>query len=254
MMLMSKQNLHSPWFTTYGLPRQQQARIFFFPYSGSGTSGFYQWSKFFRHSRIDFTGIQLPGRENRLREKPISDLSILLEKLLPAITPLLDKPFVFFGHSLGALIAFELCRALRRQDWPLPQHLFVSGFRSPELSNPNKNLHHLATPAFIEGIREYGGTSEEVLANGELMDFLLPVLRADFSLHETYEYQGEHAFSCPITALVGTEDPFVRPEHMFNWRYQTHENFQQIQYQGKHFFLHEHMVSISQRLQQSLMD
>lgn len=250
---MNKQNIDTAWFTTYGLPQQQQARIFVFPYSGSGTSGFYQWAQTFRESGIDFMAIQLPGRENRLKEKPIADLSMLLEKLLPAITALLDKPFVFFGHSLGALIAFELCRALRRQGLPLPQHLFVSAFRSPELSNPNKKLHHLATPEFIAGIREYGGTSEQVLVNREMMDLFLPMFRADFSLHETYQYRHESALACPITALMGTEDPFVRPEYMLNWRNQTHANFQQIQYPGKHFFLHEHMASICQRLQQAVM-
>lgn len=238
----------SPWFSTYGLPQQGQARIFAFPFSGAGASTFYQWAQDFRASSCEFLGVQPPGRESRLREPAISDLTSLLDQLLPAMTPLLDKPFVFFGHSLGALIAFELCRSLRRHGLPLPRTLFVSAFRSPELPNPNRELHRLPTADILDGLRDYAGTPEEVLANRELMALFLPLLRADFSLHETYQYRAEAPLPCPITILSGSDDAIVRPASMHNWLQQTSAAFQHVEYSGDHFFLREHRSDIIRRI------
>lgn len=241
------------WFSTYGLPQNGKARAFAFPCSGAGTMSYYQWAKYLDGSEMDFVGVQLPGRENRLREKPIADLPLLLESLVPAISPWLGKPFVFFGHSMGALIAFELCRALCRKGLPLPQRLFVSAFRSPQMPNPNRELHKLPDLGIIDSLRKYGGTPVQVLANKELMAVFLPVLRADFSLHETYRYQEEAPLPCPITALAGAGDKVVRPEYMVNWRQQTTSGFELVQYEGGHFFLHGHMDAIMQRLRHPIM-
>jgi surfactin synthase thioesterase subunit len=251
-MIINATRPQSPWFSSYRLPGQGQARIFAFPYSGAGSLAYYQWAGLFRDSPFDFIGVQLPGRENRLRETPFTDLPSLLDDFLLAITPLLDKPFVFFGHSLGALIAFELCRSLRRRGLPLPRHLFVSAFRAPDLPNPNRELRHLEDAGFIDGIRAYGGTPEEVFADQQLRDMLLPILRADFSLYETYAYREEAPLPCPLTALTGSADAFVAPEDMLDWRRQTAMEFQQIQYAGDHFFLHEHRADISRRLRLGL--
>ena len=243
----------SKWFSYYNLPQQGSVRVFAFPYSGAGTSVFYPWSRMFLNSSCDFVGVQLPGRENRLQEPALYKLPLLLDALLPAIKPLLDKPFVFFGHSLGALIAFELCRALQRHHLPLPQHLFVSAFRSPELANPNVELHALPDADIIEKLKDYAGTSEGVFANQELMALLLPLLRSDFSLHETYQYSEEPPLSCPITALSGNDDNQVPPSNMSNWGQHTSAHFQQIHYPGSHFFLHQYYRDIIADLQEATL-
>lgn len=247
---MTDSNALSSWFNTYNRSQQGQSRIFAFPYSGAGSSIFYQWAQSFHHSPVDFIGVQLPGRENRLRDKPISDLVSLIEQLQFNITPWLDKPFVFFGHSLGALIAFELCRALHEQNLPLPQHLFISAFRAPELPNPNRELHQLPATDIISGLREYAGTPEVVLNDPKLMALFLPLLRADFSVHETYQYQEKEQLPHPITVLSGTRDTIVRPETMYNWHRQTVNNFQHLHYDGDHFFLNPHRDDIIRHLQQ----
>ncbi len=244
-------NIDSPWLTTYGYSSQGGARIFAFPYSGAGTSIYSHWAKDFCDSHVDFIGVQLPGRESRFGEMPISHLPLLVKELSKEIAPLTNQPFIFFGHSLGALIAFELCRELRRKKLSLPIHLFVSGFRPPQLSNPNKELHQLPEKNFIEGIREYGNTREEVLLNKILMDMLLPMLRADFCLNETYQYQQEVPLPCPITVLKGDNDSFAKPEQMFHWQQETSANFEEVTYTGGHFFLNEHQYSISQKLGQA---
>lgn len=240
--------MNSPWFTTYNLPLQGNTRLFVLPYSGAGASVYFQWTKQLQTSPLDVIGVQLPGRENRLRETPVADLPSLLAELLPAIEPWLNKPFVLFGHSMGALIAFELCRALRAANLPLPKHLFVSAFRSPDFPNPNQELHRLPDRYIIDNIRQYGGTPEAVLDNAELMAMFLPTLRADFALHETYHYQPQAPLPCPITAFSGTQDLIVKPVYMQNWRHQTTATFEQVLYPGDHFFLHKQASSLLQKI------
>ncbi len=224
------------WLSCYGLPQYSQARVFAFPYSGGGASIFSKWGQTFSENKIDFIGVQLPGREDRLREEPFSNLASLVKQLLSIISPWLDKPFVFFGHSLGGLVAFELCRALHRQQLPLPKHLFISAFRAPELPNLHPNLHHLPEADIIKGLREYTCTPEAILSSQELRALFLPLLRADFSLHETYRYQQEEPLPCPITTLSAGDDRIVPPDILFNWYKQTSAIFQQVQYEGDHFF------------------
>lgn len=244
----------SPWFSTYGLPQQGQSRIFAFPYSGAGASLFNQWSKHcFNNSTTDLIGVQLPGRGSHLKTKPFSDLPLLIEQLVIAIKPLLDKPFIFFGHSLGALIAFELCRALRREDLPLPKHLFISAFRSPELPNPNRPLHQLSKAGIVDELRNYAGTPKEILADHKIMMLFLPLLRADFSLHETYQYQTDTPLSCPISILSGTDDHVAKPASMKNWQQQTSNRFDHTQYPGDHFFLNQQYQSIIHLLHRALV-
>ncbi len=238
----------SSWFTTYNHSLKNQAKIFAFPYSGAGASVYLQWASYFSQHGIDFIGVQLPGRENRRGDKPLSNLSVLIDHLLSAITPYTHQPFVFFGHSLGALVAFELSRALHKKGLALPKHLFVSAFRPPSLPNPNKALHQLEREAFIDGIRAYGNTPEAVLSNTVLMDMFLPMLRADFALNETYCYKKEAPLSCPITVFKGSEDSFVNPNNMGYWQQETQAKYEEVEYKGHHFFLDEHKQSISQRL------
>jgi medium-chain acyl-[acyl-carrier-protein] hydrolase len=247
-MIKSSIQPQSPWFTHYGYSPHGNMRVFAFPYSGAGVSAYHQWANAFHQQKIDFIGVQPPGRESRLREAPIQDLSLMVKHLVLAIKPLTDKPFVFFGHSLGALIAFELARALRKYKLPLPSHLFVSAFRSPELPNPNKALHQLDDEAFIAGIREYDNTPEDVLANQALMQMLLPMIRADFRMHENYQHRQEPPLPCSITVFKGSYDRFSRKEQMSSWQQHTIADFNEITYQGGHFFLSEHSDSMSKEI------
>jgi surfactin synthase thioesterase subunit len=130
----------------------------------------------------------LPGRKDRLHEAPFTRLPPLVQALSGAIFPYLDKPFAFFGHSMGALIAFELVRHLRRQQRPTPVHLFVSGHGAPELDTPRSPIHQLPHHAFIEELCRLNGTPDEVFKNEELLELLLPALRADFAVCEEYVY------------------------------------------------------------------
>ena len=135
-------------------------------------------------------------------------------------------PYAFFGHSMGSLISFELVRYLRREGHdPGPVRLFVSGHRAPQLPDPDPPTHHLAEPEFIEELRRLKGTPEEVLQNAELLRLMLPLLRADFALCETYIYRPEKPLTCPITAFGGLQDDEVPRETLAAWHEQTYNSF-----------------------------
>src|SRR5581483_9264935 len=204
-------------------------------------------------AQIEVCPVQLPGRENRLLEAPFAHLSALVETLIAVLQPYLDMPYAFFGHSMGALISFELARALRRRGCTLsPAHLFVSGHRAPHIADPDPPSYALPTPEFIEELRGLDGTPEAVLQNDELLHLLLPLLRADFSLCETYRYYQEKPLRCPVTAFGGLQDKSVSREMIGSWREQTCGQFKVRFFAGDHFFLEKEQVAVLTALIQDL--
>jgi len=244
----------SEW-VRYPRPKPQaRLRLFCLHYAGGGASAFRTWE----HNvppEVELALIQLPGRENRAREKAFTYMPPLVNVLTDTLLPLLDKPFVFFGHSLGGLISFELTRALRRQQGPAPLHLFVSGCRAPQTPFPDSEepIRSLPDNEFIQKLREYNGTPEEVLQHAELMNLLLPVLRADFSLYETYVYQPEEPLACGISAFGGIQDPKVRREDVAAWKAQTRGPFALRMLPGDHFFLHSAQTQLLQAVSHDLI-
>jgi medium-chain acyl-[acyl-carrier-protein] hydrolase len=181
--------------------------------------------------------VQLPGRGRRLREPLYTRMPALVEGVLQGIKPLLGKPFMFFGHSMGAMLSFELARQLRREKLPLPLHLFVSGRRAVQIPLNDDFTYNLPEPEFIGEISRLNGTPQEVLQHPELLSLILPVLRADFELVQTYEHTAEPPFDFPISALGGLDDHDVPWEQINAWREQTTSSFKLHMVPGDHFFL-----------------
>lgn len=211
-------------------------RLFCFPYAGGGASVYRGWGTSLPGD-IEVCPVQLPGRESRLREPPYTHVEALLQALTEVLPPYLDLPFAFFGHSMGALIAFELVRELRRRGGPQPVHLFVSGRRSPEVPAREEPIHDLPEPEFLEKIRELNGTPEEVLQHAELMRLLLPILRADFSINENYAFVPGDPLEMGISAFGGLGDEEVTREDLAAWAQHTRGRFRQRMLPGDHFFL-----------------
>jgi len=233
---MIRSPLFDSWVRCHKPNSKARLRLFCFPYAGAGASTFQSWSNLVP-TDVEICAIQLPGREDRLSEPPFTHLSYLVQTLTRVLRPFLKMHFAFFGHSMGGLISFELARQLRRQRESLPIHLFISGFRAPQLPDLQPTLHGLPKPVFERELRKLQGTPEGVLQNPELMNLLLPLLRADFAVCENYVYSTGDPLNCPISVFGGLEDGKVSPEELSAWHFQTRGSFILRMFPGDHFFL-----------------
>lgn len=196
--------------------------------------------------------VQLPGRGSRIGEDFSTSLSSVVSALAETLTSYLDRPFVFFGHSLGALISFELAQELRRVQGVEPAHLFVSACRAPQIAETDRITYNLPDSEFVDEVSRLKGTPKEVLAHPELMQLMIPLLRADFRLCQTYVYSLKPLLSCPITAFGGLEDQDVTRHHLEAWQDQTSSSFSLRMLFGDHFFLHRYESTLLQIISDEL--
>jgi len=238
------------WLTVR--PQEQaRARLFCLPYAGSGASVFSQWQAGLPSS-LEVCPLQLPGRENRLTDPPVRDVPELAEQIARQILPWLNRPFVLFGHSYGALLAFEVTRSLRRSGSPAPVKLLVSGFCAPRVRPFHQGLHQVDRNELLQWLQETSGETDEALTHREWQDLLLPTLRADLEAIEHYQYVSEPLLECPVTAFVGKTDAIAPWEKMIAWRRETLADFNLHVLDGSHLFLRSHRASLLSLIQQEL--
>jgi len=228
-----------------------RVRLVCLPFAGGGASAFRGWAESLPMT-VEVCAVQLPGRETRFRDPPIDRFQPLILELADALTPLFDKPVVAFGHSMGALAAFELTRELRRRDQSIPARLLVSGRAAPHQPLGRAPIHNLPDADFRQALSSFKGTPDAVLANEELMQIFAPTLRADFAAHETYVYKEEEPFDCPIVAIGGASDDLTTPADLKEWRRHTRGTFQSHVLPGDHFFLYSHRGELLQLIAQYL--
>jgi len=239
----------SAWFQGDHGAGQVRLRMFCFPYAGGAAVVYRNWRKFLP-ATVQVIPVELPGRGARLKETPFLSLPALIEDLSEVILPLLDAPFVFFGHSMGAVIAFELARCLRRKYDREPQAVFVSGRRAPQVPDNNPVSYNLPEKEFIEELSGLEGTPKEVLEDAELMEMMIPLLRADFQLIQTYNYVADVPLQCPITAYGGLQDYHVPRDVLLPWKELTSSRFALHMLPGDHFFLRSHQTLLLELLTQ----
>jgi medium-chain acyl-[acyl-carrier-protein] hydrolase len=231
---------------------RRRLRLFCFPYAGGGCSAYFPWVNEIT-PEIEICPVQLPGREERFRETPFTHMEELVKTVAQALEPYLDQPFAFYGHSLGGLISFELARYLRRQQGPAPIQLFVSGCEAPQVPATDEPIGQLPDAEFLQALRRFNGTSEAIFQNTDLIQVLLPLLRADFRIYETYTYASEEPFSFPIAAYGGLNDFRARREGIEAWKVQTRQKFFFRMYVGNHFFIHTKRNILLQGITQDLV-
>lgn len=214
-----------------------RVRLFCFPHAGGGASIYRTWADNLPEE-IEVCAIQLPGREDRLAEAAFTRLPSLIWALAQGLYPYLKaRPFAFFGHSMGGFVSFEMARYLRTHDHVGPLQLFVAAQKAPQLLDPDPPLHDLPDAEFIQRLRTLNGTPPEVLQNAEVLEFAMPMLRADFAVCETYQYVDEAPLTCPILAFGGVADNKISHDELAAWQQQTTSSFSLRMFSGDHFFV-----------------
>lgn len=224
------------WLGWHSPNPQARLRLFCFPYGGGGAAAFRTWQEQLPPT-VEVCPVQLPGREDRLHEPCLTRVPALVGAMAEPLSGLFDKPFAFFGHSLGATIAFELARRLRKEGLTQPLELFVSGRRAPHIPDSGPRIYDLPADEFIAALQRRNYVRREVAENPRLLKFVMPLLKADYELLQTYSYEPGDPFDFPITAFGGEEDFAESGEALAAWREQTRASFALHILPGDHFFI-----------------
>jgi medium-chain acyl-[acyl-carrier-protein] hydrolase len=212
------------------------------PHAGGGAAEYHAWSASLPAS-VQICPILLPGRETRFSEPPYTDCDQVADVLVRELKPHLEIPYAVFGHSMGALLAFECVRRLQRSGSPAPRWLFVSGRRAPDAAADLEPLHSLPDAEFLDRLnRIYKGIPEELLNNPEILEVFLPTLRADISVVESYRFEGNGPVECPISAFSGESDSSVTWQELLAWKRQTGRQFAAHIFPGGHFYPREPLL------------
>jgi len=223
------------WFPYWRPKPEARVRLFCFPFAGGSASAFQRWAQAGLRD-VDILAVQYPGRETRIREPLCRRAPELVQALGPVLRPLLDRPFAFFGYSLGTYVSLELAHWLQHEGAPAPLGLMLAAGSSPHQKQSRKR-YTLGDGELLEELGKYGGTPPQVLENRELMELLLPVLRADFEMAEEYQRAVEPRLSLPFSVWGGQEDASPAPEALEGWRdYTTGPCTLQL-FPGGHFFM-----------------
>ncbi|HST60443.1 MAG TPA: thioesterase domain-containing protein [Longimicrobium sp.] len=233
------------------LPRAR-LRLFLLPHAGGGASAFRGWADVLP-ADVEVCPVQLPGRENRIAETPFDRVEPLTEALADALDGYLDRPFALFGHSNGALMAFELSRLLRARGRPGPAHLFASGRRAPDLPADSDPIHQLPEAEFLGELARLGGLPQPLLEHRELLELMVPLLRADVAIHETYQFTEQAPLDCPITGYGGLADPKVSREQLEGWGRHGAPPFTMRLFPGGHFYLQDDRAATLRTLSSDLL-
>jgi surfactin synthase thioesterase subunit len=224
--------------------------LFCFPHAGGAASYFHPWSAPLAPG-IEVLAVQYPGREDRAAEPCVTNIADLADQIHAALGSSLPQRFAFFGHSMGAILAFEVARRIARQEGRGPAHLFVSGRPAPP-RHRHRNLHRAGTPALIAELRSLGGTDPRILDDREVLELILPPMLADYTASETYRFEPGPPLSCDITAMTGDHDWMNTTGDAAGWSAHTTGAFNLQVYPGGHFYLDDCRARVLEVISSSL--
>ncbi|HSI40012.1 MAG TPA: alpha/beta fold hydrolase [Xanthobacteraceae bacterium] len=235
---------NNPWLLTPAPVRSPSLRLFCFAHAGGAAVTYRNWPALLPAS-VEMNAIQLPGRATRMREPAIPNISTLAEQVAEAITPRLDVPFVFFGHSMGAVLSFEVARVLLNAGDPTPEHLIVSGRRPPRVPSREPDIRHLPDDGFLRELNgRYGGIPAELLQYPDVLALLVPSVRADIAALETHVFTPGPRLPFPISAFGGEDDHRTPRSDLEAWGGETNTHFRVRMFPGDHFYLDPHRAAV----------
>ena len=228
-------------------------RLFCFPFAGGGATAYRKWAGSLG-PHIEVCAIQLPGRESRLLDPALDDVDALVAALLEHLPSYFDRPYAFYGHSMGALLAFELTRSIEKLDGLRgPERLFLAAHRAAHLPLQRPPMSTLSDADFIEKIRSYGGFVDEILNNSEMMELILPTIRADFRLCDHYKLKDQTPIQCPIHVFAGSQDAQTLLDSTYAWSLRSKAPVDVQVFSGGHFFMHSHMNEVHDAIKKRLI-
>jgi len=234
--------MQNSWFIRPAPKVKPKLRLICFAYAGGNASLFYDWHQYLPYE-VELLLIQLPGRANRIMEPALDSMCQIMQALLSFANELTATPYILFGHSLGSRIAFELAYQLQKLGKKEPQHLIASASRAAHLKREAQPSYLLPDDEFIRELQGLNGTPDVILNNNELLQLLLPLLRADFKVAECYQSLPEK-IACDFTVLIGTQDVDVGYEDALAWQELTSKNTSITEIQGDHFFIHHNVQAV----------
>jgi surfactin synthase thioesterase subunit len=240
----------NPWLP-FGVAPDAGIRLLCLPHAGAGATVYRAWGSGFP-AHVGVCPVQPPGREKRRREPALSSAREVASQLADEVVKAVRPPYAIFGHSIGAVCAFELARQLRRLGAPEPVQLFVSGRQAPQLPIERTELSGLSLDELAAALRRLGGTPEEVLAQRDVLQLIQPLLVADYAVNETYTYRPEPPLAVPITAFAATQDDGGDHGRMATWKEQTSAPFAIHTVSGGHFAVFDHAAEVISRIADDL--
>lgn len=239
------------WFEVLKKDSSSEMRLICCPYAGGSASAFYPWCRYIA-KKVELIAIQWPGRERRFNEPLLYNMKDIVLGILSECDSILDKPYVLVGHSVGAITMFELTRKLLAFSLRPPSHLIVMGCRAPHLPMRRKPIYQLTDEEFVKEIMSFNATPHEIMANQEFLEVFLPIIRADFTISETYQFDKGPPLPIDITVLNGSEDPTVLDFEVKAWTLHTLNKFNQFTIPGDHFFIKSHLDEVCTVINQLL--
>jgi len=224
--------------------------LFCFPFAGGSRYSYNVYLKLAR-SGLNMIPVDYPGRGIRIRETPLTDLTLLVEDCFRRIKNDLNEPYALYGHSMGAIVSYLLVKKIIREGFVPPVNLFVSGRGGPSVVHPDLGRYKLPTREFRAFLSNMGGESDEVLNDEDLMSFFEPIHRADFEALETYCYEAGEPFDVPITVMIGEQER-IPMDHAGAWQKETRAGVEIRTFPGRHFFILQHAGEIVRIFEQKL--
>lgn len=228
----------------------RKTNMFFLPFAGGSFYSYRDFRKYLPDSAA-ITAIDVPGHGRRMREPLLTDIHDITKDIFRLLKDSLNEPYAIFGHSMGSVLGYLLCKKIRDAGKALPVHLFVSGRYAPSVESREKDFHKLPRNEFIRKLKTYGGLPKEVAGSEELMDLFVPIIKADFQAVSNYRYEPSEPLDIPLTVMIG-KDEDTTYEEALKWQEISSRKISVRQFSGGHFFIFDHLPEIGKHIAEAI--